>query len=208
MTLAFEGGEKMNKKILAFISVLLLASMAVPALVQATPLKEKNNDKFLTWSDSATFSLFNILGGDHQYVPSVEETNKLVINYDESFITYTITIGSHTYNLGTDFTYTGHVEYTYFDPVFEGPAGLLFPSSYSASQVKVDYTLDFSAIAGGVDGTVNMRAVFGPGNSGITSLSGTGDLQNVQVKLANGESGVSGYVVSIAHAGLVSGWPE
>ena len=71
---------------------------------------------------------------------------------------------------------------------------------------------DFGDEGEGIDGTLRMRATWRsddffsfvtPGSFKITSLEGTGDLQNVNVKATNtiAEAGS-------AHLGTVIGWPE
>ena len=101
--------------------------------------------------------------------------------------------------------------WTFFKPEFNSPLGILYPSGSRDANHMVDYTYDFSAFANGIEGTLNMRAVFNPsGGIAIYSLSGTGDLQNVQIKAAQTGTEVSGggLVLTVHHGGYVFGWPE
>ena len=43
------------------------------------------------------------------------------ISYDEKLLTCDIKVGGVTYSLGKDFTYTGHVDYIYYNPSFNSP---------------------------------------------------------------------------------------
>ncbi len=191
-------------------AVLTLAIIVVATpLVSAIPLEEKNNDKFQAFSTTGTFSIMDVVFADHKYIPSFDNVNKIAASWEENMLTYTITVGSNSYYLGTDFAHTGYSVETAFDPVFADPAKTKVVS-YRAKETMIDYTFDFSAYPGGIEGTLNMRAVFTQGIGFINSLSGTGDLQNVQAK----ETGLGSSfnpvtkIVTVAHAGLVHGWPE
>jgi hypothetical protein len=190
------------------VLVLAIIMLATP-LVSAVPLKEKNNDKFQTFGTQGTFSLFDIVNGDHQFIPSFDKVNKMVTRYEENMLTYTITVGSKTYYLGSDFAYTGNTVEVLFDPIFGDPGKtIVLGSRYE--EIFVDYMFDFSAYPGGIEGTLNMHAAYTNGNGFTRSLSGTGDLQNVEVK----EIGLEGsfdpntFMETVNHAGLVHGWPE
>ena len=152
------------------------------------------------------------LRAEYKYIPSLTNCEKLTVSYDEIFRACAITIdGTHTYIMGKDFTYTGHVVWTYFEPQFNGPTGIYWPSSYRGSNHMVDYTYDFSAFPNGIEGTLNMQAVFNPsGGIAIYSLSGTGDLQNVQIKAAQTGTDLAdgGNTLTVHHGGYVFGWPE
>jgi hypothetical protein len=213
---------EMNRKISVLVVLLLSLFMSTVMLAQAVPLKEKNNEKFQTYTVASTFNLLqNIfvnypndltLRADYNYIPSLDNCQKLTISYDEIFSACLITIdGTHTYVMGQDFEYTGHVIWTFIKPEFNSPLGVLYPSGSSNANHMVDYTYDFSAFPGGIEGTLNMRAVFNPsGGIAIYSLSGTGDLQNVQIKAAQTGTDVSGggLVLTVHHGGYVFGWPE
>jgi hypothetical protein len=214
--------KKIAITVLVLVLVLLMSTSMI-ALAQAVPLKDKNNDKFETYTVVSTFSLLkNIfvnyptdltLRADYKYIPSLDNCEKMTISYDEIFSACSITIdGTHTYVMGTDFAYTGHVIWTFVKPEFNSPLlGILYPTGFRNANHMVDYNYDFSAFAGGIEGTLNMRAVFNPsGGIAIYSLSGTADLQNVQIKAAQTgtDSSMGGLVLTVHHGGYVFGWPE
>jgi hypothetical protein len=201
--------------------LLLTLFMSTVMLVQAVPLKEKNNDKFQTYSVASTFNMIQnlfaayptTLRAEYNYVPSVDNCEKLTVSYDEIFRACSITIdGAHTYVMGQDFKYSGRVVWTFFKPEFSSPVlGTLWPSSSRDGNHIVDYTYDFSYYPGGLDGALNMRAVFNPsGGIAIYSLSGTGDFQNVQVKAMQTGTDLAdgGLTLTVHHGGYVFGWPE
>ncbi|HIJ08655.1 TPA: hypothetical protein HA274_04865, partial [Candidatus Bathyarchaeota archaeon] len=165
------------KKTIMIIAVVLLA-MAILAtpLVSASPIKDRNNDKFQTFAVSASFNIVSWLTAPHEFIPSEDNVNKYEMNFDEKFITYDITVGSKTYHLGTDFTYAGHVKYTFYDvTAWEAlPPPLMWPDEYRSVQVRVDYVFDFSAVDGGLDGTIHMLAIMNNAGKIINSLDGTG----------------------------------
>jgi hypothetical protein len=200
-----------SKKIISLILICLMVSMSAVTLAKADPLDDKNNDKFQSYGVTAKFSFTKALqSADYNWIPSQAKTNVMVIEYDEQFMQYDITIGTHTYKLGTDFAYTGHAKYVYFEPVFGTTYGPYYPVSYRSQYHVIDYMYDFSAVPGGLEGTLKMRAMFSS-NSGeidINSLAGTDDLQNVQIKATHaGASTVKG-ITTANHAGYVLGWPE
>jgi hypothetical protein len=190
------------------VALMVIAILATP-LVSATPVKDKNNEKFQTFSVIATESFAQTMLAEHQYIPSVDNINRLVITVPETLTTCQITIDGKTYTLGEDFAYAGLLTYSFNQPVFNNPkVGLLYPSNSNANSTKVEYTYDFSAYPGGIEGTLNMLGEFTAGGRFINSLSGTGDLQNVQIKaIAIPPTVVSG-IVNIHHEGIVIGWPE
>ncbi len=195
----------MDRKILLTVLTLATILLATP-VVSAVPLGEGKNEKFETWHDIGTYSA---IGGNPPvltYIPSPDKVNKLVLDLDETMLTYAITVGSNTYYLGTDFAYSGHVILTYIKPVM-GPPGTL-PTESKVDTLMVTYMFDFSAYPGGIEGVLNMRAVFTEGSDKIRSLSGTGDLQNVQVTLLNLPGDVAFPIITVEHGGMVSGWPS
>jgi hypothetical protein len=200
--------KKMKKKLLLPLIFLLSLSLMAPALVTADPLSERNNDKFQTITTTGTFSVFDLINGEHQYIPSFDNVNKFVTAWEEHMLTYTITVGSKTYHLGTDFDYKGYAVETKFDPIFADPSTKLIPTQWRASNKIVEYMFDFSVYPGGIEGTLNMRGVFTQGNGFTSSLSGTDDLQNVQIQQVGlPEGGVVRGIVTVSHEGLVHGWP-
>ncbi len=200
------------RKIAVVFLVLMVAVMLAVPIASAVPLEEKNNDKFQDFSVTATYSILPyIFVMDHEYIPSVDQVNKLVISGTEPFISYRVTVGTNTYTMGVDFVYTGLIKITFFDPVFANPnpaVGNKYPSSYRATSFMVDYTYDFSAKAGGLDGVLQLRAVSVNGDTHITSLKGTGDFQNVQIKATALPATVAIPLITIYHDGWVIGWPE
>jgi len=200
-----------RKTLVIFVVMTALALLAIP-LSQAVPWDPRNNDKFQPFQDTGKFNVLTVLNGDHYYTPSKEDVNKLVVRYEETFITYQITIGSHTYKLNEDFLYAGYSEDTFYDVTawLETPIlpKYVWPSEYRLQRTVVDFTFDFSAIAGGLDGTLHMRAVLNENSRSINSLSGTGDLQNVQIKATNDQPSLVGMIYTVNHYGIVSGWPE
>lgn len=77
------------------------------------------------------------------------------------------------------------------------------------NNTRVDYMFDFSAIPGGIEGTLTMRAEFNQGGRSINSLAGTGDLQNVQIKAtASNSFNPATFILTISHEGIIHGWPE
>lgn len=207
----------MNRKIVVSAVLLLTLFISTIMLVQAVPLEEKNNDKFQTYSVASTFNILQqlfanptTLRAEYNYIPSLDDCEKLTISYDEIFRACYITIdGAHTYVMGQDFEYTGHIVWTFFKPEFD--TGPYWPSSSRNGNHIVDYTYDFSYYQGGLEGTLNMRAVFNPsGGIAINSLSGTGDFQNVQIKAmkTGGDYADGGLTWTVYHGGYVFGWPE
>lgn len=101
----------MNRKIKASTVLLVILFMSMIMLAQAVPLKDKNNDKFQTYTVVSTFSLLqNIfvnyptdltIRADYNYIPSLDNCQKLTISYDEIFSACSITIdGTYTYVMG------------------------------------------------------------------------------------------------------------
>ena len=203
----------MKKTYLVIPILLLTVSMAYASIAQATNYEPKNNDKFQTFTVASSFNIMTWFGGDKEYTPTIEKVNIYHLNWDETFISYDITVGSKTYHLGTDFSYSGHVKYTFHDVTEWSTAGglppYIWPSQDRNVQAVVDYTYDFSAIPGGLEGTINLRCVMNNAGKFINSLDSTVDFQNVQIKAMVGTSPTNqGPTYFLAHQGIVSGWPE
>jgi hypothetical protein len=182
--------------------------MASVSLAQATTYEPKNNDKFQDFSVLASFNIMTWLGGQREYIPTMDKMNIYRLSWDETFLTYDITVGTQTYHLGSDFTYTGHVDYSW-QGVTTWEVPYVWPEEYRVVKAVVDYTYDFSAVPGGLDGTIHMIAVFSSGGMFLNSLDSTGDFQNVQIKATVGTSPPNnGLVYYLVHDGIVSGWPE
>ena len=200
----------MNRKINVFTVLFLTLFMSTIMLAQAAPLKDKNNDKFQTFVEAGSYSILSYATAGATYTPSMEKTNKLILSWNEAMLTYEISIDGNTYIMGKDFIYTGYATEIFWDPVFGGSGGMIFPSDYRATQLVVDYMYDFSAFQGGIEGTLMMRAVsHGEKGSTITSLAGTGDLQNVQINAFVSNGGfIPPVTITFEHKGLVQGWPN
>jgi hypothetical protein len=201
-----------NRKIPLIITALSAVLLATP-LVSAVPwIYPKNNEKFQAYQAVGTFSVLDMVFGDHEYIPSFEKVNKLIISFDEPHLTHEITVGGNTYQLGTDFLMTDCLTNAVFcEPVFDDPAKLLpiIPDGYRFEHDLVYWTIDFSAIPGGIEGTLRMQLVAtNEENTFINNLAGTGDLQNVQIKATASVSYVPPLTLSALHVGIVSGWPE
>lgn len=88
-------------------------------------------------------------------------------------IDYTITVGATSYNLGIDFEYTGVATVTAIGaPFTPGVLGILQGSK--EGKFIVGYMYDFSAISGGIEGSLEMLAIVAEeGVMHIRSLRGT-----------------------------------
>jgi hypothetical protein len=198
----------MNKKVFV-IAALLLALPVLTAMAHATPWTERNNDKFQTYEATGTFSILDFLTAERQYIPSFDEVNKMIVSWEGPHLTHQIMVGGNTYQLGTDFLYTdGLTIEAIYDPVFSDPAKLM-PDDYRARNIRVYWTYDFSAFPGGIEGTLRMQLVApDEKNRFVNSLSGTGDLENVQIKATASTSFTPPTTLNSLHVGIVSGWPE
>ena len=210
----------MNRKILVAIASLFAISMMLTPIAYAKPWEyPKNNNKFEEFGVTFGFSWAGFVGATYAATAGLEEgANKVVVNVAETAVSYQIRIGEagpgqRIYNLGEDFTYSGQITLTVFDPILPyafnpmNPIGTLFLGG-RMHHFRVDYMYDFSAVLGGLDGTITMLALV-TGNDlmlqpdtkpmFITSLQGTGDFKNVQIQAT---------AISPNHMGVVSGWPE
>jgi hypothetical protein len=156
----------------------------------------------------------DIVKANHTFVPADKAANpvqKLTISYDEKPLTCNINVGGVTYSLGKDFTYIGHVDYIYYNPSFNSPTlGYYYPSNFSGTETTVNYMYNFSAIPGGLEGTLSMLATMKDAVGSIVSVGGTGDFKNVEVKATISPQwyDAANLVVNIYHDGMVSGWPK
>ena len=129
-------------------------------LVAITSTNPYTDPTAVAWNVDASFSFMDMLRANHTYVPADKVANpvqKLTISYDEKLLTCDIKVGGVTYSLGKDFTYTGHVDYIYYNPSFSNPAlGYYYPSSFSGAEATVNYMYNFSAVPGGLEGTLSM----------------------------------------------------
>lgn len=191
----------MNKKILVIFVALLVLSITLTPFALAKPWNyPKNNDKFKTYSVSLIPNPIPIANADVKYIPSEDNPNKAIQSWVEEHIVYTITVDEVPYNLHTDFEYSGVAVITAFGAPFTlSPFGTI--QGDQLNQFRVEYMYNFSAVSGGIEGTIEMLALSKDGEMSIRSLRGTGELQNVQIMATN-------VGVGLGHVGIVSGWPE
>jgi hypothetical protein len=201
--------KKVNKAVLA-LSVVLITLLSLVPFVAAAPLQTKNNDKFDNFGVVFVCNSLTWISQNVQATPSFDQAKLVILSGSESFIAYDITIGSHTYHLGTDFIYTGHFNFIYYDVTeWNHYMTYTWPATYRTEHTIVDYSYTFLP-ASGIEGTIQMRAEGVGGYYGMTinSLAGTGDLQNVQIKATSTSEVVNNPIWTVTHAGLVSGWPQ
>jgi hypothetical protein len=202
----------MNKKI--SLVILLSAAMLISPLAgTALATNPYTDPTALSFHATKSFSAASIMQGNHTYTPADKVANpvqKLVISFDEKLLTCDISVNGVTYSLGKDFNYTGHVEYVYYNPSFTNPAfGYLYPSAFSSVEAKVDFMYDFSAIPGGLEGTIKMNATVKDDATSVNSVLGTGDFKNVSIKATITTYLDSVNLVTYAYFdGMVSGWPK
>jgi hypothetical protein len=202
----------LNKVGLVLTLILVIVLLSCP-LVTAAPLKDKSNDNFQTFHVTFTCNALTWVGGTHEYYPSFEKANRVTISGSETMLTYDITVGTETYHLGTDFIYTGHFQYVFFDVTQWNNYGSygIWPKTgyFRERQLTVDYSYEFLP-ASELDGTIYFRAVAVEGHYGmmIASLYGTGDFEDVQIRATNGGEGNVGPIYTVYHDGWVIGWPE
>ena len=202
----------MNK---IFLVILLSAAMLISPLAGIVLATNPYTDPTaVAWSVDISFSLMDFIKANHTYVPVDKVANpvqKLYISFDEKLLTCDIKVGGVTYSLDKDFTYTGHVDYIYYNPSFANPTlGYLYPSGYSGDEATINYMYNFSAIPGGLEGTLSMLATMKNDVSSIVSVAGTGDFKNVQVKATIPATwyDAANLVINMHHDGMVSGWPH
>ena len=208
----------MNKKLLGFALAFVFLAMLAAPMVSAKPWNyPKNNPKFEEFGVTFQLNWGEFIAAEYAATAGLEDANKLVITNEETMLSYQIRIGEdgpgqRIYNLGEDFTYTGKMTYTVFDPILpyafnpDDLVGTLFVTGRMA-HLRIDYMYDFSAVPGGLEGTIKLVALvtgntlmlIGDKPTYITSLQCTGDFQNVNIKAT---------VAGLGHTGVVSGWPE
>ena len=128
----------MNKKNTILTLILSAAMLISPLAGLAAATNPYTDPTAIACNVDASFSLMDMIKGNHTYVPADKAANpvqKLTISYDEKLLTCNIKVGGVTYSLGKDFTYTGHVDYIYYNPSFTNPTlGYCYPSSFSSEQ--------------------------------------------------------------------------
>jgi hypothetical protein len=188
----------MNRKIVTITAAFLMLSTMLMPLALALPWDSKNNEKFQSFSATPVPNIMSIIMAEKDYRPSEEDPNIIVASWVDEELDYTITVGEEDYYLHTDFEYEGYHKWTAVGAPFGTMYGVL-PAGSKSNHWRVEYKYDFSAVADGIDGTLEMLLLYNNGESSIRSLRGTGDLQNVQIMAT---------VVAGHHEGIVSGWPE
>jgi hypothetical protein len=165
----------------------------------------EGNENFQSFSAMFTFDETYAQNLELIYSPKEDDANIIVAKWEENFLTYSITIDGWTYNLGTDFIHSGNVKRTAIGaPFIYSPfdvSGAPFGSKLTHS--RIEYTFDFSTVPGGINGKLQMLTLWNVHGevfeTSISSLSGTGDLKNVQILATSGLFG---------HEGIVIGWPD
>lgn len=198
----------MNKKILVFAALFLMLPVITASFAQAATWMEKNNEKFQSFESKGTFNAGSAIGSaDRTYVPSFDYVNKMISSWSENFISYEIKVGDKIYNLAADFEVSGYSEHIYWNPVFSsGDTMKIFPVASSASHTEARYTFDFLP-ASGIEGSFTIQTVVNEGSHRTTSISGTGDLRNVQIQATVSQIQARP-LLTILNDGLVIGWPE
>ncbi len=197
----------MKRKIFLATTLVLVVAMLLTPFAVAKSWEPKNNEKFESFAVTAIgIGPSNV---EIKYSPSEDAPNLVVETADENMQNYQITIdGSKTYVQDVDFTYSGHQTWMLFSPQMPIAAPIyLTPVRMMILDVKYSYTF---LPASGIEGTIYMHAIakgetivdlVSPGGMLITSLDGTGDFRNVNIKATSAGGG-------IAHIGTVIGWPE
>ena len=183
----------MKKKLLVSFVALLVVSMTLTPFALAKPWTHpKNNDKFETYD--VIHENLPVTDLEVEYKPNAENPNVIVYTWGDNEGDYEIVIGGDKHYLrGVDFAYDQECKWTAIGAPFIGLFG-------SKSNIwRIEYKFDFSAFAGGIDGTLEMLFVYNNDIISIRSLRGTGHLQNVQI-MATAVLGI--------HSGIVIGWPN
>jgi hypothetical protein len=201
----------MKRKILLTVLALAVVLLATP-LVSAVPWTyPKNNEKFEEFGVTYGLDFINtIIPATYAAIAEMDNPNKVVVSYEEVAVSYEIRVGEagpdqRIYTLGDDFEYSGVATLTVFDPILPYNPAYVFLLGRMA-HMRVDYMYDFGDDDEGLDGTINLVALWTGGEylakaGKITSIKCTGDFQNVQIQAAPD-------VGSPTHIGVVSGWPE
>jgi hypothetical protein len=213
--------REVNKKVLGLALVLLFLAMLAAPLVSAKPWNyPKNNPKFEQYGVTINFDFTNLVIATYMATAGLEEANKVVVVYEEQAIPgYQIRIGEdgpgqRVYNLGEDFAYYGVTTITVWNPILPyefdptNPMMTLFLIG-TKTHWRVDYMYDFSAVPGGLEGTIKLLALITGDSESIfdpeikpmfiTSIEGTGDFSDIKIQATSGGTG---------HEGVVLGWPE
>ena len=208
------GGERMNKKLFSVLIGALVISLMLTPFAIAVPGAEKSNEKIKSWQYEKEVSFGVLLMGEHEYIPSLEKPNKLVITSEEGFISYQITVDGRTYVQGVDFDCVDvFTKYVANKPVFD-PEGLgdLWPSESQTAHLLVYTTFDFSVYEGSIEGQLRIMERSSSGNTHTTSVWGTEDLQNVVLQATYYNTmdpdATPFPVLTVYDDGTVIGWPD
>ena len=198
----------MNRKVLAFASLLMILPISTTTFAYAAPWVEKKNDKFQIFETTGTFSVIPLgASAERTYIPSFDVVEKMIIAWSENYITFQIKVGEEIYQLNTHFEVSGVSKHTYWKPVFAvTDTAKLVPVASRAVYTTAKYTFIFKQ-ASGLDGSFSIQTTVNEGNHRTTSLSGTGDFKNVQIQAEVGQS-MALPLITITNEGLVIGWPE
>jgi hypothetical protein len=205
----------LKKKILIFATLLVLSITLTPFALAKPWNYPKNNPKFEQYGVTYSFDWSNYMTTAY----GLEWSKKVVVTFEEQPTSnYQIRIGEagpgqRVYNNTIDFMYSGVATLTVWDPVLPyvfDPLDVIgtFFVQGSRQHFRVEYMYDFSAVPGGLEGTLILVAITS-GNSlvlggdkpmHIFTTMGTGDFKNVNVQATAGPNAT--------HMGIVSGWPE
>jgi hypothetical protein len=192
----------MNKKLLGFaLAFIFLTMLATPFALAKSTDYPKNNEKFQSFSVSLTAVPVNsVVDYEIKYIPNEENANVAVQTWGNNIVTNEIVIGGvKHYFMGVDFEYSQSCKYIATGGPFITVPGYGLVMGTKSHLFVINYMYNFTAGSSTIDGTLEMRFVSSMGTTTITSLRGTGDLQNVQIKATAAGTG---------HAGVVIGWPE
>jgi len=194
-----------KKKILGLVlAVLFLTMLAAPFALAKSTDYPKNNEKFQSFSVTlGAVPVNSVADYEIRYIPNEESTNVVVQTWGNNIVYNEIVIGDapndRHYFMGVDFEYSQDCKYIAIGGPFITVPGYGLVMGTKSHLFVINYVYDFTAGSSTIDGTLEMRFVSSMGTTSITSLRGTGDLQNVQIKATAGGTG---------HTGVVIGWPE
>jgi len=186
----------MNRNIKVIIATFFVFSTILTPFALAKPWDyPKNNEKFQNFSAVLAGTIPNYV---NDFKPNEENPNVIVQSWGNNIVDYEIVIGEKHYFMGDDFLYDQYCVHTSIGAPFFEMLGIYVGSK--SNHMRIKYEFDFSAVEGGIDGTLEMLSVSNNQESTIRSLRGTGDLQNVQIMATAPTLGTQ--------EGIVSGWPE
>lgn len=193
----------MNYRIFVNVGVLIVVLMLAAPLVSAIPGSTKDNEKFLTFQ-------INKIGGPpvgpvvityHPAPPKEAELTKMVIPEGMSYVE--ILVEDHDpYILNEDFTYESTLTLTFHANSYPPVAGCIVEQKYVfLPESGIVGTLEVRTVGKfwktGLDGSSSVYSY------GSSVGHGTGDLQDVQVRLTGWHLPTG----MVHHEGTVTGWP-